>query len=88
MTITIRGSICAAVGALLLAYEGFLILVCQRDPSLQLRVELELGAITLLHGNVLVVKPGKGDAVIILELCWVRREGEDLCKWLRCHLVF
>lgn len=70
-----------AVSALLLLYEGFLILVCQWDPSLQLCVELELGAIRLLHSNVLVVKLGEGDAIVVVKDCWVRREGEDLRQW-------
>lgn len=76
----------AAIRALLLPYEGFLILVQDRDPSLQLRVELELGAVRLLYGDVLVVKSGERYPLVGLELRRVRWKGENLGhRWL-CHL--
>jgi hypothetical protein len=58
--------------------EGFLVLIRDWDPSLQLVVKLELGAVRLLDRDELVVQPGERDAVVILELGWIRREGEDL----------
>lgn len=47
--------LCAAIGILMLLNEGFLILICNWDPSLQLVVKLELGAVRLLDSDELVV---------------------------------
>lgn len=77
-----------AIGALLHLYEGFLILVCQRDPALQLGVKLKLGTVRLLDCDVLAVQLGEGDAIIILKKCWICWEGEDLRNWLLCHFVW
>lgn len=80
--------LCIAVGILMLLYEGFLILVCDWDPSLQRVVKLELGTVGLLDSDELVVELGERDAVVILELGWVCREGEDLRDWLLCHFCW
>lgn len=39
----------------MLLNEGFLILICDWDPPLQLVVKLELGAVRLLDSDELVV---------------------------------
>lgn len=69
----------------MLLNEGFLILICHWNPSLQLVVKLELGAVRLLDGDELVVQLGERDAVVIFELGWVCREGEDLRDRVLCH---
>lgn len=72
--------------ALLLLEEDILILIGQRNPSLQAVVELELGAIRL-HSDVLAVELGERDPIIILKFCWIRGEGEDLRDGLFRHTV-
>lgn len=69
----------------MLLNESLLILVCHWNPSFQLVVKLELGAVRLLDSDELVVQLGERDAVVILELGWICREGEDLRDWLLCH---
>lgn len=69
----------------MLLNESLLILICHWNPSLQLVVKLELGAVRLLDSDELVVQLGERDAVVILELGWICREGEDLRDRLLCH---
>lgn len=71
----------------MLLNEGFLILICDWNPSLQLVVKLELGAVRLLDSDELIVQLGERDAVVVLELGWISREGEDLRDWLLCHFA-
>lgn len=67
-----------AISALLHLYEGFLILICQGHPTLQLGIELELGTVRLLYRDVLVIRPGPRYAMVSVEECWVCWEGKDL----------
>lgn len=76
-----------AIGALLHLEEGFLILVCQRDPAFQLGVELELGTIRRLDGDVLAVQLGERDAIVLFKKGRVGWEGENLRNRLVCHFV-
>ena len=69
------------VSPLLLLDQGF---VDHGNPAPQPVVELVLGAV-VLHGDVLVVKLGIRDALILVELVGVGRKRPVL--GLRCHGV-